>query len=563
VADPQLTIEEAAERLGKPVSTVRRWVSSGRLSGKKIGRQWLVDASAVPQPVPVAGVVARSPSAPTTVDLDASLTQLEYRDLRALWVPDVLAYEDALSDRVSVLASAATKLAAPGPFEPVTIIEIPKTAFSTRPGSDFALDDRLAYHGAVAALAPRIERLLSDSVYSARLSSNNRYLNLNGRDQWLRWRRETVRLIGSGYKWMVKTDISSYFDNIEHRLLFADIDRVSPDRSISNALKRMLGEWAPVTARGIPQGPDASRTLGNLYLIPVDEQMVVGDWKYLRYLDDIHVLGRSRREVIEGVRSLERECRRRGLVLAGHKTQLLVGAEAVASLTESELDDAQYWLDLGVDPLARHDLRKILRGSLAKAGALNTRHALFSLYRLRILRDHLMTRLVIRNIEQLAPVASAMAGYLYPFLGRPVVEDGLLSFFRDSERNTSAYVSAWLLAAYLDRGDRVPNGVVTYAAVICRDRNQPTYHRVMAANVMAIGRRPSDIAWLIANAKAEFDPALVRGYVVALTRVSQLTKSVETTVSARAPRMTTTLKYLKGRRNLPSLIFRDYRAPIL
>jgi hypothetical protein len=345
--------------------------------------------------------------------------------------------------------------------------------------------------------------------------------------------------------------------------LFADIDRVSPDRAISNALKRMLGEWAPVTARGIPQGPDVSRTLGNLYLIPVDEQMVTGEWKYLRYLDDIHVLGRSRREVIEGVRSLERECRQRGLVLAGHKTQLLVGAEAVANLTESELDGAQYWLDVGADPLARHNLRKILRGSLAKAGALNTRHALFSLYRLRILRDHLMTRLVIRNIEQLAPVATAMAEYLYPFLGRPVVEDGLLSFFRDPERNTSAYVSAWLLAAYLDRGGRVPVGVVTYAAAICRNRNQPTYHRVMAANVMALGRRPSDIAWLTANARAEFDPALVRGYVVALARVSQLTKSVETAVSARAPRMITTLNYLKGRRDLPSLTFRDYRAPIL
>jgi excisionase family DNA binding protein len=563
MADPKLTIEEAADRLGKPVSTVRRWVANGRLRGDKVGRQWLIDASLVPKPAPVTGLPMPSASAPRTVDVATSLTQLENRDLRDLWVPDILAYEDAVGERVSLLASAAAKLATPGPFDPMTIIEVPKTPFSTRPGSDFALDDRLAFHAAVASMAPRIERLLSDSVYSARLSSDHRYLNRKGRDQWLAWRRETVRLVENGYPWLVKTDVSSYFDNIEHRLLFADIDRVSADREVANALKRMLSEWAPVTARGIPQGPDVSRTLGNLYLIPVDEQMAAGEWRYLRFLDDIHVLGRTRRDVIEGVRTLEREARRRGLGLAGHKTQLLVGPEAAASLTEQALDRAQYWFDKAAPALARHELRGILRASLAKAGSLNSRYALFSLYRLRLLRDWYMIREVLANIEHLAPVSTAMIQYLYPFIGRTHVERGLLTYFLNRDRNVSPYVSTWLLAAYLDRGARVPDGIVVYAAEVCRDRNQPSYHRVVAANVMALGRRPSDIAWLTTNARAEFDPTLVRGYVVALARVSELSSAVMATVSGRAPRLTTTLNYLRGRSNLPSLIFPENRAPIL
>jgi excisionase family DNA binding protein len=45
--DPRLTVEEAAERLGKAESTVWRWVSKAELSGTKVGRQWLVDAKAV------------------------------------------------------------------------------------------------------------------------------------------------------------------------------------------------------------------------------------------------------------------------------------------------------------------------------------------------------------------------------------------------------------------------------------------------------------------------------------------------------------------------------------
>jgi len=561
--DPKVTIEEAADRLGKPVSTVRRWVASGRLQGEKVGRQWLIEASLVPKPSPVTGVPLPVAAAPRTIDLATSLVQLERRDLKALWVPDILAYEDALGERVSLLASAAAKLATPGPFEPVTIIEVPKTPFSTRPGSDFALDDRLAFHAAVASMAPRIERLLSDAVYSARTSTDPRYLNKSGRDQWLAWRKQTVRLIEDGYKWLVKTDVTSYFDNIEHRLLFADIDRVSPDRAVGSALKRMLSEWAPVTARGIPQGPDVSRTLGNLYLIPVDEQMDTGGWKYLRFLDDIHVLGRTRREVIEGVRTLERECRRRGLGLSGHKTQLLVGGEASASLTDPALDQAQYWFDKSAGPIARHELRGILRGSLSMAGSLNSRHALFSLYRLRLLRDWYMIKEVIANIEHLAPVATAATEYLYPFLGRKHVERGLLVYFMNRDRNTSAYLSTWLLAAFLDRGARLPDGIVRYAAEVCRDRNQPSYHRVVAANVMALGRRPSDLTWLTINARAEFDPTLVRGYVVALARVSELSTAVSATVAGRAPRMATTLTYLRGRRNLPSLVMDEYRAPIL
>lgn len=50
----------------------------------------------------------------------------------------------------------------------------------------------------------------------------------------------------------------------------------------------------------------------------------------------------------------------------------------------------------------------------------------------------------------------------------------------------------------------------------CRDPLQPAYHRAIAANVMALGRSPADIAWLTSSATSEFDPKLIRGYVVAL-----------------------------------------------
>jgi hypothetical protein len=64
-------------------------------------------------------------------------------------------------------------------------------------------------------------------------------------------------------------------------------------------------------------------------------------------------------------------------------------------------------------------------------------------------------------------------------------------------------------------------------------------------------------------ARSEYDPSLVRGYIVALARVSELNRGLESVILARTPSMATTFNYLTGRRNLPSLVFPDYRAPIL
>ena len=72
-----------------------------------------------------------------------------------------------------------------------------------------------------------------------------------------------------------------------------------------------------------------------------------------------------------------------------------------------------------------------------------------------------------------------------------------------------------------------------------------------------------DLAWLNAAARSEYDPSLVRGYVVALARVSQLNRGVESVIVARTPSMATTFKYLAGLEACLSLVFQDYRAPIL
>ena len=38
-----MNVREAAWALNKSVATIRRWLVSGRLKGRKIGREWIID----------------------------------------------------------------------------------------------------------------------------------------------------------------------------------------------------------------------------------------------------------------------------------------------------------------------------------------------------------------------------------------------------------------------------------------------------------------------------------------------------------------------------------------
>jgi hypothetical protein len=479
---------------------------------------------------------------------------VRHRDLVEAWVPDVLRFEDELTNPVGILAGAAARIAGPGPFDPAVEVEAAKTPFLSRPAVLLSLTDRVTYHAVVASMVPRVESLLDASVFSARASSDPAYLLQSGTELWVNWQREVSRIIDEGFNWMVKTDISGYFENIQHRILFAEFDALGPDPEVSAALKRMLGSWALVDLRGIPQGPDVSRVLGNLYLVPVDQVMTAGPWKYLRYQDDIRILAKSRREAVEGMRQLQRECRLRGLMLSADKTTPLAGEAAVESTKDAELDAAQYSLAVAPTAVSRRVLRRVLRRALRTDGHLDGRHARFSLYRLWRLRDSAPLKLVLQRFEDLAPLGSLGPQYLLPFMNRPSVQQRVTAFLRDSQRNTSAFLSAWLLAAMMEQGVSIPSDWVVYARRVADNRNQPPWHRIIAANVMGAGGRAADLNWLKDAVKSEYEPGVLRGYLVALARAGDLQKSVTNVAVSRVPALQATVDYLRGRSDLPSLL---------
>ncbi len=553
-----LTVEEAAAASGRSVATVRRMCTSGAVRAVKRGRQWLIPADQVPAPTRSRRAIASTPD----MDLTSALAHLRQIDFKEAWVPDVLSYSDYLAAADRIVGEATQRIADHGPHDRPLEIEMPKTPIFTRTAHQLSVVDHLAFQGVVASFSRRIDKLLSASVFSARLSPDPGVFTLDGRKQWLAWMESLSALIKSGTPWMLKTDLTAYFDTVSHKRLSEDLRTLNvPGDSIA-AVERMLGEWSQHRGFGLPQGPNASRLLGNLYMAPVDHVLADGPWHYSRYMDDLRIVGKTRAEVLRGFRILERECKRRGLILSPAKTFLLHDAAALEDCEDEKLTAAQYWWDERRYSHARGLLKSIWDHSLTNDGNLNARHARFSLYRLGQIRDARPVFRVLRSLEFLGPVASTVALFLKPWLGRPRVAAAVDAYVMDPDRNTSPFTSAWLLAAVVDRLGKPTAGVVRYARSIVRERNEPVYHRGIALNVIAKSAEVVDIDLIRRTIADEFDPMILRAALVALARASHLDKSQTRTALRKSPALDITVHYLAGRSSLPSMLTRSQQVQI-
>jgi hypothetical protein len=357
-------------------------------------------------------------------------------------------------------------------------------------------------------------------------------------------------------EWLVATDLTAYFDTIPHRQLLGEIESLNVNSNVVGALRDMLREWGPTDGVGLPQGPNASRLLGNLFLLPVDQAMLDAKWEYSRYLDDVRIVTATRAEAVEAVRQFQKECRQRGLIVSATKTQLLYGDEARESLAPSiELASVDYLVQADVPKLARKELKKILRQALKRNTNIDTRNAKFSLWRLAQLRESGVIGQVLKRLEDLSPLASVVAAYLQPFVSRPQVVNGVASFLEDKSRSYSPFLITWLFALTLEHPGPLPERWLDQARTRLKDRNQPPFLRAIAAVVVGRGERSVDISWIKKEIPKEHDPTVLRGFAVGLHWAHQLDRKIQRQLIAQSPRLKITIEYLEGRERLPSLVY--------
>lgn len=109
---------------------------------------------------------------------------------------------------------------------------------------------------------------------------------------------DVIEAVEDGVSWIVRLDIRSFFDSINHQLLLNSIQQFIPELPLINLIRTIVAEqrWYNtrdnVFSQGVCQGMPLSPLLANTYLHALDEY-ITQQHKCVRYADDFIILCNS------------------------------------------------------------------------------------------------------------------------------------------------------------------------------------------------------------------------------------------------------------------------------
>jgi RNA-directed DNA polymerase len=141
--------------------------------------------------------------------------------------------------------------------------------------------------------------------------------------------RRVHQLLKTGYTWVVDADLASYFDTIPQDKLLEQVTQKVADSRVLELITAMLQQgvmeamtyWTPMA--GTPQGAVISPLLSNIYLDPLDHEMVSGGFEMVRYADDFVILCRTEAEARVALARVQGWTATAGLQLHPEKTRLV------------------------------------------------------------------------------------------------------------------------------------------------------------------------------------------------------------------------------------------------
>jgi RNA-directed DNA polymerase len=207
-------------------------------------------------------------------------------------------------------------------FSPFVERRITLSGGTARTLSTATVRDSIVQKALALVVEPELDSLLVENCYSFRLGKEAPTVH----DAIT----SVVRYHGAGRYWVVKEDISSYFDNLDHSLLLTRLQEALPSDLPIVSLYRSYMEAPRLTdgtivsrQRGVPLGSVLANCLSNLYLTPLDKLMQEEGHLYLRYCDDLIVFAESQSEAQEARKAIADMVGRLGLTLNARKSSLL------------------------------------------------------------------------------------------------------------------------------------------------------------------------------------------------------------------------------------------------
>ena len=141
--------------------------------------------------------------------------------------------------------------------------------------------------------------------------------------------RRVDQLLQTGCSWVVDADIANYFETIPQDKLLGQVAQKVADSRVLALVTTMLQQgvmeglthWRPTA--GTPQGAVISPLLANIYLDPLDQELVQQGMEMVRYADDFVILCRSEAEARAALARVQTWTTQAGLQLHAEKTRIV------------------------------------------------------------------------------------------------------------------------------------------------------------------------------------------------------------------------------------------------
>ena len=274
------------------------------------------------------------------LDLHKAFRRIEQDKRDDAW-PDVVGYRDVKRNLGEILETIKLNLQNPNRYQAnrPSLIDIPKRGFGLRPGLVPQIEDRIIYQAVADFLAPKFKS--EDIVYSNRLAGNDKnQMFIQGVELWIEFQTKKEEYCHT-YPFVVETDVTAYFDHINHDLLlsrindlFGKVVGIDEINDIRTILGRQLGKWNfyGFNKFGIPQINDASSFFANLYLDELDKWLISKRMVALRYVDDICIFASDEPNARKALADLIIKLREMGLYIASGKTKIRKSEEVISEL---------------------------------------------------------------------------------------------------------------------------------------------------------------------------------------------------------------------------------------
>lgn len=163
------------------------------------------------------------------------------------------------------------------------------------------------------AVAQLLSRIIEPVMYAQSYGYRSGRNRMQARDR-------IQQLVRGGYEWFFESDIDSFFDAVDHALIYNRLMSLLPDDPVIDRIMRWI--TAPVRYQGrllqrggLPQGSPLSPLLANLVLDDFDHDLVAAGFRPVRFADDFVVPCRTRADAERAAEVVSASLSEKGLAL--------------------------------------------------------------------------------------------------------------------------------------------------------------------------------------------------------------------------------------------------------